>query len=102
MAIVEIRMRVICNHHCIGFTIDYRIDAAKWEKDKQRVKLGCMNELKQSASEIDTNQHKDNNFKTYIMLIPSGGGTLRPTTTVAATKINTTFAGRVAALKWPQ
>ena len=48
-------MRVIYNHHRIEFTTGYRIDVAKWEEDKQRVKLGCMNKLKQSASEINTN-----------------------------------------------
>ena len=32
----------------------YRIDAAKWDADKQRVKNGCTNKLKQSASDINT------------------------------------------------
>ena len=43
---VPIRMRV--------FTTGYRIDATKWDADKQRVKNGCTNKLKQSASEINT------------------------------------------------
>lgn len=30
-----------------------RIDVAKWDADKQRVKNGCTNKLKQSASEIN-------------------------------------------------
>ena len=43
------------NSKRIEFTTGYRIDVAKWEEDKQRVKLGCINKLKQSASEINTN-----------------------------------------------
>ena len=35
------------------FTTGYRIDAAKWDTDKQRVRNGCTNKLKQSASEIN-------------------------------------------------
>ena len=31
-----------------------RIDVAKWDADKQRVKNGCTNKLKQSAAEINT------------------------------------------------
>lgn len=31
----------------------YRIDASKWDADKQRVKNGCTNKLKQSAAEIN-------------------------------------------------
>lgn len=50
---VPIRMRVIYNGKRIEFTTGYRIDAAKWDDAKQRVKLGCTNKLKQSASEIN-------------------------------------------------
>ena len=50
---VPIRMRVIYASHRIEFTTGYRIDAAKWDADKQRVKNGCTNKLKQSASEIN-------------------------------------------------
>lgn len=39
--------------HRIEFTTGYRIDVAKWDADKQRVKNGCTNKLKQSASEIN-------------------------------------------------
>jgi len=56
IAIVEnvpIRMRVIYNGQRVEFTTGYRIDVAKWDLDKQRVKNGCMNKLKQSASEIN-------------------------------------------------
>lgn len=35
---VPIRMRVIYASHRIEFTTGYRIDAAKWDADKQRVK----------------------------------------------------------------
>jgi integrase len=56
VAIVEnvpIRMRVIYNGQRVEFTTGYRIDVAKWDLDKQRVKNGCTNKLKQSASEIN-------------------------------------------------
>lgn len=51
---VPIRMRVIYNSKRVEFTTGYRIDAAKWDDDLQRVKNGCTNKLKQSASEINT------------------------------------------------
>lgn len=47
-------MRVIFASQRIEFTTGYRIDAAKWDADKQRVKNGCTNKLKQSASNINT------------------------------------------------
>jgi len=47
-------MRVIFASQRIEFTIGYRIDAAKWDADKQRVKNGCTNKLKQSASDNNT------------------------------------------------
>jgi len=50
---VPIRMRVIYASQRIEFTTGYRIDVAKWDTDKQRVKNGCTNKLKQSASEIN-------------------------------------------------
>ena len=50
---VPIRMRVIFASQRIEFTTGYRIDTAKWDADKQRVKNGCTNKLKQSASEIN-------------------------------------------------
>ena len=46
-------MRVNFASKRIEFTTGYRIDAAKWDVDKQRVKNGCSNKLKQSASEIN-------------------------------------------------
>ena len=51
---VPIRMRVNFASQRIEFTTGYRIDIAKWDADKQRVKNGCTNKLKQSASEINT------------------------------------------------
>ena len=48
-----IRMRVNFASKRIEFTTGYRIDATKWNADKQRVKNGCSNKLKQSASEIN-------------------------------------------------
>lgn len=50
---VPIRMRVIYNCKRVEFTTGYRIDAVKWDAAKQRVKFGCTNKLKQSASEIN-------------------------------------------------
>jgi len=50
---VPIRMRVNFASKRIEFTTGYRIDAAKWDADKQSVKNGCSNKLKQSASEIN-------------------------------------------------
>lgn len=50
---VPIRMRVIYPSRRVEFTTGYRIDAAKWDTDKQRVKNGCTNKLKQSASDIN-------------------------------------------------
>ena len=51
---VPIRMRVVFAGQRIEFTTGYRIDVAKWDLDKQKVKNGCTNKLKQSASEINT------------------------------------------------
>ncbi|KAA6306094.1 Tyrosine recombinase XerC, partial [termite gut metagenome] len=50
---VPIRMRVVYAGQRIEFTTGYRIDVSKWDADKQRVKNGCSNKLKQSASEIN-------------------------------------------------
>lgn len=50
---VPIRMRINFASKRIEFTTGYRIDAAKWDTDKQRVRNGCTNKLKQSASEIN-------------------------------------------------
>lgn len=51
---VPIRMRVVYCGQRIEFTTGYRIDVAKWDADKQRVKNGCTNKLKQTAAEINT------------------------------------------------
>lgn len=51
---VPIRMRVIYNNQRIKFTTGYRIDAAKWDEDRRRVKNGCTNKLKQTAAEINS------------------------------------------------
>ena len=50
---VPIRMRVVFSGKRIEFTTGYRIDVAKWDSEKQRVKNSCTNKLKQSASEIN-------------------------------------------------
>jgi integrase len=52
---VPIRMRVVFSSQRIEFTTGYRIDVSKWDSDKQRIKNGCFNKLKQSASEINSN-----------------------------------------------
>jgi tyrosine type site-specific recombinase len=51
---VPIRMRVVFAGQRIEFTTGYRIDVAKWDLDKQKVKNGYTNKLKQSAGEINT------------------------------------------------
>jgi integrase len=51
---VPIRMRVIYGGSRVDFSTGYRIDVTKWDNEKQRVKNGCTNKLKQSASEINT------------------------------------------------
>ena len=50
---MPVRMRVIYGGSRIDFSTGYRIDASKWDTDKQRVKNGCTNKLKQTASEIN-------------------------------------------------
>jgi len=46
-------MRVVFDGKRVDFTMPYRIDAAKWDTAKQRVKNGCTNNLKVPASEIN-------------------------------------------------
>jgi integrase len=50
---IPIRMRVIYNGTRIDFSTGYRVDTSKWDNEKQRVKNGCANKLKQNASEIN-------------------------------------------------
>ena len=50
---VPIRMRVIYSNNRVDFGTGYRIDVAKWDEQAQRVKNGCTNKLRQSASEIN-------------------------------------------------
>ena len=51
---VPIRMRVVYNNQRVEFTTGYRIDSAKWDADKQRVRNGCTNKLKQTSAEINS------------------------------------------------
>lgn len=51
---VPIRMRVMYNCQRIEFTTGYRVDASKWDKNKQRVKNGTTNKLRQTATQINT------------------------------------------------
>ena len=55
---VPIRMRVVFDGKRVEFTTGYRIDASKWDAAKQRVKNGCTNKLKQSASEINADLNR--------------------------------------------
>ncbi len=50
---VPIRMRMTYARQRIEFTTGYRIDASKWDEQKQRVRNGCSNRLGQTASEIN-------------------------------------------------
>jgi integrase len=50
---VPIRMRVIFSSNRVDFSTGYRIDLSKWDYEKQKVKNGCTNKLKQSASDIN-------------------------------------------------
>lgn len=55
---VPIRMRVVYAGQRIEFTTGYRIDLAKWDLKKQRVKNGCTNKLDQKASDINSDLNK--------------------------------------------
>ena len=75
---IPIRMRVIYNGKRVEFTTGYRIDESKWDSTKQRVRSGCTNKLKQSASEINTDLLRyfteiQNTFKEFEVqnLIPT-------------------------------
>lgn len=50
---VPIRMRVVFGGKRIDFTCGHRIDVAKWDAKKQRVKNGCTNKFKESSAEIN-------------------------------------------------
>ena len=63
---VPIRMRVTYARHRIEFTTGYRIDVLKWDSEKQRVRNGCSNKLKQTASDINADL---NNYYTTIQAI---------------------------------
>ncbi|WP_165025930.1 MULTISPECIES: site-specific integrase [unclassified Dysgonomonas] len=70
---VPIRMRVVYAGNRIEFTTGYRIDASKWDEKLQRVKNGCTNKLRQTASEInsDLNEYStciQNIFKEFEVL----------------------------------
>ena len=58
---VPIRMRVTYESQRVDFTTGYRIDAAKWDAVRQRVRKGCTNKRMQSASEInaDLQRYRD-------------------------------------------
>ena len=58
---VPIRMRVVYGGKRIDFTTGYRIDVAKWDAKKERVKNGTTNKLKQSASDINADLSKYEN-----------------------------------------
>lgn len=60
---VPIRLQVFFGGKRIDFTTGYRIDAAKWDSAKQRVKNNVTNKQKQSASQINSDLAK---YETYI------------------------------------
>ncbi|MBA0882738.1 site-specific integrase [Flavobacterium undicola] len=67
---VPIRMRVIYANNRIDFSTGFRIDASKWDNEKERIKNGCTNKLKQSSSDINTRlseyyTYLQNIFKTF-------------------------------------
>lgn len=67
---VPIRMRVSYDGDRIEFATGYRIDMSKWDADKQRVRSGCSNKLKQSATDINSDLQRyesdlRNIFKSY-------------------------------------
>lgn len=51
---MPIFMRLTFNSTRINFSTGFRIDASKWDEQKQRVKNGCTNKAMQSAAEINT------------------------------------------------
>lgn len=51
---VPIRMRVVFASNRVDFSTGYRIDVSKWDNEKQKVKNGCTNKLKQTASDINS------------------------------------------------
>ncbi|WP_121965711.1 MULTISPECIES: site-specific integrase [Myroides] len=51
---VPIRARVVYNGGRVELFTGYRIDASKWDEDKEKVRNGSTNKLKQSSSEINT------------------------------------------------
>lgn len=55
---LPIRMRIMYAGKRIDIFTGYRIDAEKWDKGLQRVKNGCTNKLKQSASDINSSLDK--------------------------------------------
>ena len=63
---IPIRMRVIYAGKRVDFSTGYRIDVAKWDNEKQRVKNGCTNKFKQTASEINADLLK---YYTDIQMI---------------------------------
>ena len=51
---MPISMRLTFNSTRINFSTGFRIDASKWDEQKQRVKNGCTNKAMQSSAEINT------------------------------------------------
>lgn len=51
---MPISMRLTFNSTRINFSTGFRIDASKWDEQKQRAKNGCTNKAMQSAAEINT------------------------------------------------
>ncbi len=63
-------MRIMWGGKRLDVPTGFRIDENKWDKEKQRVKLGCTNKLKQTATEINADLLRrytiaENLFKNY-------------------------------------
>lgn len=59
---VPIRMRVTYASHRVEFTTGYRIDTSKWDAERQSVRNGCSNKLKQTAAEINADLNSYSNI----------------------------------------
>lgn len=55
---VPIRLRVNFGGGRIDFSTGYRIDVAKWDAVRQRVRNGCTNRAKQSSAEINADLNR--------------------------------------------
>lgn len=87
---VPIRMRVIFMGNRVDFSTGFRIDTSKWDENKQRVKNGCTNKLKQSSSDINTKlQEYENNIQNIFKIFETQD--INPTTELLKTEFKNLF-----------